>query len=395
MIALDTNDRMTDNYENVNHLVLNFYPDGYSIAVKLNEFPVFTSETILETAKIPYEETGLLDYIANEELPPLLVEMIDNSPKLSQYKIWRNGCLIIEVRDKIESTIIEESKNSDNNDNNNHNQFYKRSQSAAKGSHYAQTNLSQTSHWFQNLGNHDHHNGLHHNGIDLDDEQSTKLSDDNQPFKKGNYFVVLKPTNLSMLYDVLNLTSSKCWSAQQRLQLESQIVLHNSPSLFLEPDPSRLTPESPDQPLHEDNENHDNQLLESCRWTSTDHAINPSNACSNKCSKLNGNGNHHQRKLSQKTRLKSIYLNREIHVSHLKTNGNGNKNSNNTASSNLHPKMNNIYHNPSNNQRSDATETLPPELTLQQFLATKRSIKKKSFPIGQFPRFHRYLKEHK
>ena len=85
----------TENFENTNHLVLNFYADGYTIAIKLNEFPVFTSETILETAKISYEETSLLDYIESEELPPLLVEMIDASPKLNQYKIWHNGCLIL------------------------------------------------------------------------------------------------------------------------------------------------------------------------------------------------------------------------------------------------------------------------------------------------------------
>jgi hypothetical protein len=387
MIAHYMIDRMTDNYENVNHLVLNFYPDGYSIAVKLNEFPVFTSETILETAKIPYEETGLLDYIANEELPPLLVEMIDNSPKLSQYKIWRNGCLIIEVRDKIESTILEESKNS-NNYNNNQSQFYKRSQSAAKGSHYALTNLSQTSNWFQNLGNYDEKHELQQNGIESDFKDS--LNSDVKPVKRGNYFVVLKPTNLSMLYDVLNLTSSKCWSAQQRLQLESQIVLHNAPSLYLEPDPpgSSPLPGASDG----DNEDLDNQQLQSRDWTTSGKAMMSSDVCGNRYSRLNVSSQ--QRKLSHKTRLKSIYLNREIHVSHhVKTNGNNNNNS--TRPYNHNPKLNSIYHHPSNNQRTDSIETLPPELTLQQFIASKRSTKKKSFPHGQIPRFHRYSRKHK
>lgn len=380
MIAHYTNDRMTDNYENVNHLVLNFYAEGYSIAVKLNEFPVFTSETILETAKIPYEETGLLDYIANEELPPLLVEMIDNSPKLSQYKIWRNGCLIIEVRDKIESTLLEESRNSKNNDNNNHNHFYKQSQIASKGSHYAQKNLAQTSHWFQSLGDHDNHHDSRQNGIDLGHELSRTLLEDVKPKKKGNYFVVLKPTNLSMLYDVLNLTSSKCWSTQQRLQLESQIVLHNSPILHLETDPSRLSP-SP-EPLCGDN----GDLQRDCHWTPDGKSVVVSSGlCSNRSTKLNGDS--HQRKLSLRTRLKSIYLNREIHVSQLKTNGNAS-----TTNNHHYPKMNNIYHDPNKN---GANGILPPELTLQQFLASKRSNKKKSQPIGQFPRFHRFLRGHK
>lgn len=104
---------MNEDFKNLNHLVLNFYPDGYSIAVKLNEFPIFTTETILETAKISYDETSLLNYIENEELPPLLVEIIDSSPKLSQYKIWQNGCLVLEIRDKINNNYSDLDNNND------------------------------------------------------------------------------------------------------------------------------------------------------------------------------------------------------------------------------------------------------------------------------------------
>lgn len=256
-------------------MVLNFYPDGYSIAVKLNEFPVFTSETILETAKISYEETSLLDYIENEELPPLLVDMIDSSPKLSQYKIWHNGCLILEVRDKINT-------NSDNNNN-----------------------------------------------------------------KHGSFFILLKPTNLSMLYDVLNLTGSNRWTTQDRLQLESQIVLHNSPSLFLDPDASKLPPEQ--KSLHYDTE-------------------------------LGNKYSREKMKLPQ-AKLKSIYSSR---ASYMKSNGN---NSNGNGNNNNNNRSNNIYHQPIN-------VNPPPELTLQQFLATKRT-KRKSFPFGQIPRFHRFRKHYK
>lgn len=246
---------MSDNFKNVNHLVLNFYPDGYSIAVKLNEFPVFTSETILETAKISYEETSLLDYIENEELPPLLVEMIDGSPKLSQYKIWHNGCLILEVRDKI---------NTDNNS--------------------------------------------------IIDHENT-------------YFVLLKPTNLSMLNDVSKLTESSLWSTEDRLQLESQIVLHNSPPLFLEPDVSK-------QPMP---------------------------------------------------------------ISHLQEEQNlNNSNLDGFKSSNIYTKHKRKFpHNDLKKNYSPSTQTsqqvnLPPELTLQQFLATKRA--KKNFSIGHLARFHRFKK---
>lgn len=264
---------MNENFNNVNHLVLNFYPDGYSIAVKLNEFPVFTSETILETAKISYEETSLLDYIENEELPPLLVEMIDCSPKLSQYKIWHNGCLILEVRDK--------------------------------------TNLNRD----ENC---------------VDSSESSKMAN-------GSYFILLKPTNLSMLNDVLNLTGSNLWSDQDRLQLESQIVLLNSPPLFLEPDAEQLSDQN-------------------SQW------LNP---------KFRNTYTRHKYKLPH-TKLKNLCL-PKTNSNYIRRDYNGGKSS-----------RNNLY--------QDVPDSLlPPELTLQQYLATKRA-KKKTFAAKHLARFHRFEK---
>lgn len=242
-----------ENFENTNHLVLNFYPDGYTIAIKLNEFPVFTSETILETAKIPYEETSLLDYIENEELPPLLVEMIDASPKLNQYKIWHNGCLILEIRDKI-----------NNRNRRNYDKFA------------------------------------------LDTESANPVNND------SGLFILLKPTNLSMLNDVQNLTDSDSWSTQDRLQLESKIVLHSSPPLSLEP---RITEKSLDQRNN---------------WPYT----KPTNAY---------------------TKLKTKLPHARCHSA---------------PPAQIGP------------------ESLPPELSLQHFLATKRA--KKRIPPGHLPRFHRF-----
>lgn len=165
---------ISDQARDINHLVLNLYHDGYTIAVKLNQFPIFTSESVLETAKISYQETSLLSYIENGELPPLLVEMIDGSPKLSQYRLWHNGCLVLEVRDKIMNTNRHGPKN------------------------------------------------------DVTNQDRTN----------SNYFTILKPTNLSMYNDLLILTESNAWSNQDKLRLESEIVLHNSPTLFLEPNAS-------------------------------------------------------------------------------------------------------------------------------------------------------------
>lgn len=293
---------MNEKFENVNHLVLNFYPDGYSLAVKLNEFPVFTSETILETAKISYDETSLLSYIENEELPPILVEMIDGSPKLSQYKIWHNGCLILEVRDKI---------NLSQGDNNN-----SKSQSTTKEFPAYSKLASTDSSWSldQSIDNE----------FDLDSQEPpTNLS------AKG-YFILLKPTNLSMLNDVLNLTQSNSWSNQDRLQLESQIVLHNSPPLFLDVDEGN----NGKQALEQDSQVAELEILANIHT-------------------------RHKRKLPYKKIM----------------NKTGCKNGNNSSKS-------------SNNNHLDR---LPPELTLQQFLAAKRA-KKKTFVAGHLARFHRFKK---
>lgn len=308
---------MTDNFDNVNHLVLNFYPDGYSLAVKLNEFPVFTSETILETAKISYEETSLLDYIENEELPPLLVEMIDGSPKLSQYKIWHNGCLILEVRDKININFDDDNKS---------NNKYSSSQNTVE--EFINQNEYSTGHL----------NAQWMLGQNMKDQKCIESSEMTTKSKtNGSYFILLKPTNLSMLNDVLNLTESNSWSTQDRLQLESQIVLHNSPPLFLEPDATKLPPEQ-----------------SSPEWPDI---------------KTSSNIYTRHKKELPHTKLKSFYSSM-ADIRHSKGNGNNTRN-------------NNIYQSP--------PESLPPELTLQQFLATKRA-KKKTFAAGHLARFHRFKK---
>jgi len=303
---------MTVNFENVNHLVLNFYPDGYSIAVKLNEFPVFTSETILETAKISYEETSLLDYIENEELPPLLVEMIDGSPKLSQYKIWYNGCLILEVRDKI---------NVDSNRGTSHTSKVQDSQGSSAKKHPVQnySTFQIDSQWLPKQSI----NGYR-------DHEASESSESTTSTNEGN-FILLKPTNLSMLNDVLNLTESNLWSTEDRLQLESQIVLHNSPPLFLEPDATKQAPDHASQ------------------WPETNS--NPFYT--------------RNRKKLPYTKLLNVYATTA-----------GVKQSKSTLKTSIY---------------QTAPESLPSELTLQQFLATRRT-KKKTFAAGHLAKFHRFKK---
>jgi hypothetical protein len=81
--------------EKQNHLVINLFAgnDGYSVGLKVND-----SESLIETMRLPYEENQLLDYIDNEELPPFLVDLIENSPLINS-NLFQSGCLIVEVRD--------------------------------------------------------------------------------------------------------------------------------------------------------------------------------------------------------------------------------------------------------------------------------------------------------
>ncbi|KAI5613001.1 transcription factor SPT20-like isoform X1 [Silurus asotus] len=48
-----------------------------------------------ETIRLPYEEAELLDYLDAEELPPILVDLLEKS----QVNIFHCGCVITEVRD--------------------------------------------------------------------------------------------------------------------------------------------------------------------------------------------------------------------------------------------------------------------------------------------------------
>lgn len=53
------------------------------------------NENLLETKMWPYEEEELLEYINNEELPLVLIDMLE---KKCSY-LFYSGCVIAEVRD--------------------------------------------------------------------------------------------------------------------------------------------------------------------------------------------------------------------------------------------------------------------------------------------------------
>lgn len=77
--------------DKLNCLIVNLYPgnEGYSLMLKGR------GGTDTETMRLPYEEAELLQCINNEELPPILVDLLDRSP----INMFYSGCVIVEVRD--------------------------------------------------------------------------------------------------------------------------------------------------------------------------------------------------------------------------------------------------------------------------------------------------------
>ncbi|XP_069826036.1 transcription factor SPT20 homolog isoform X1 [Dendropsophus ebraccatus] len=77
--------------ESLSCLVVNLYPgnEGYSLMLRGK------NGSDSETIKLPYEEGELLDYIDAEELPPILVDLLEKA----QVNIFHCGCVITEIRD--------------------------------------------------------------------------------------------------------------------------------------------------------------------------------------------------------------------------------------------------------------------------------------------------------
>ncbi|XP_066922818.1 transcription factor SPT20 homolog isoform X3 [Clytia hemisphaerica] len=77
-------------------LIVNLYPgsDGYSLMLKKKD------GSDVETYKLPYEESEFLDYLDTQELPPLLVDVLESA----QVDLFYDGCVIVELRDYRRST---------------------------------------------------------------------------------------------------------------------------------------------------------------------------------------------------------------------------------------------------------------------------------------------------
>ncbi|XP_054977028.1 transcription factor SPT20 homolog [Sorex araneus] len=72
-------------------LIVNLYPgkEGYSLMLKEK------NGSCSESIHLPYEEAELLEYFDAEELPPILVSLLDKS----KIDIFHSGCVITEIRD--------------------------------------------------------------------------------------------------------------------------------------------------------------------------------------------------------------------------------------------------------------------------------------------------------
>ncbi|CAL4183202.1 unnamed protein product [Meganyctiphanes norvegica] len=77
--------------ENLNCLIVNLYRgnEGYSLAIKMS------SGLETETVRLPYHEDNFLTYIDQEQLPPMLLDLLDES----NIEIYHSGCVIAQVRD--------------------------------------------------------------------------------------------------------------------------------------------------------------------------------------------------------------------------------------------------------------------------------------------------------
>ncbi|XP_027736720.1 transcription factor SPT20 homolog [Empidonax traillii] len=77
--------------ETLSCLVVNLYPgnEGYSLMLRGK------NGSDSETIRLPYEEGELLEYLNAEELPPILVDLLEKS----QVNIFHCGCVIAEIRD--------------------------------------------------------------------------------------------------------------------------------------------------------------------------------------------------------------------------------------------------------------------------------------------------------
>lgn len=85
--------------EQFNTLVLNLYSieKGYSLGfnIKAEEQRFVTNFNLVETKLLSYDETELLFFINNGEIPPVVIDLVDRL----NVNMFEDGCIIMEIRD--------------------------------------------------------------------------------------------------------------------------------------------------------------------------------------------------------------------------------------------------------------------------------------------------------
>uniref|UniRef100_A0A8C3VMT7 Spt20-like SEP domain-containing protein n=1 Tax=Catagonus wagneri TaxID=51154 RepID=A0A8C3VMT7_9CETA len=77
-------------------LVVNLHPGNESYSLMLKG----KNGSYLESIRLPYEQRELLEYLDAEELPPVLVDHLEESP----INLFHRGCVIAEIRDYRQSS---------------------------------------------------------------------------------------------------------------------------------------------------------------------------------------------------------------------------------------------------------------------------------------------------
>jgi hypothetical protein len=167
--------------EKLPHLVLKLFPADQGYALSLRRAPDrpsvksmtngrLLSPSLPETIRLPYDQSELLAYIDNEQLPPMLLDVLDSNSDSDQFlDFFHQGRLFVEVQD-----------------------FRRNAYASAR--------------------------------------------------KHEPRFVALKPTTQSLLSDLERLAASSVgsksiWNEQEKLELESRLVLSTAEPMCLDPNP--------------------------------------------------------------------------------------------------------------------------------------------------------------
>ncbi|XP_076811163.1 uncharacterized protein LOC143454932 isoform X1 [Clavelina lepadiformis] len=77
--------------KSLNRVIINLFPsdNGYSLMLK------HSRGHYVETVQLPYDEYEFLEYIDNEQIPPLLIQILCES----EVNMFYSGCIIAEIRD--------------------------------------------------------------------------------------------------------------------------------------------------------------------------------------------------------------------------------------------------------------------------------------------------------